>query len=75
MIYGKSNEIFFYKTIKNNYLFWILIFPRRLLFMINRLKTIEYHFVLNDSLKFKLLDISKSLKLKLSKTVILLLKI
>jgi len=42
--------------------------------MINRLKTIEYHFVLNDSLKYKLLAISKCLKLKLSKTVIFIIE-
>ncbi|MBN2545607.1 MAG: hypothetical protein JXB50_07410 [Spirochaetes bacterium] len=42
--------------------------------MINRLKTIEYHFVLNDSLKNKLLAISNSLKLKLSKTVVFIIE-
>jgi len=42
--------------------------------MIDRLKTIEYHFVLNDSLKNKLINISCSLKLKLSKTVIFIIE-
>ncbi|MBN2544910.1 MAG: hypothetical protein JXB50_03870 [Spirochaetes bacterium] len=42
--------------------------------MINRLKTIEYHFVLNDSLKNKLMTISENFKLKLSKTVIFILE-
>jgi len=42
--------------------------------MINRLKTIEYHFVLNDSLKYKLINISNSLKLKLSKAVIFIIE-
>ncbi|MBN2545067.1 MAG: hypothetical protein JXB50_04660 [Spirochaetes bacterium] len=38
--------------------------------MINRSKTIEFHFVANKILKQKLLIISKKLKLNLSKTVI-----
>jgi len=42
--------------------------------MINRLKTIEYHFVLNDSLKNKLVAVSNSLKLKLSKTVVFIIE-
>ncbi|MBN2546869.1 MAG: hypothetical protein JXB50_13800 [Spirochaetes bacterium] len=43
--------------------------------MINRLKTIEYHFVLNNTLKNKLFTISNCLKLKLSKTVIFIIEI
>jgi len=42
--------------------------------MINRLKTIEYHFVLNESLKNELIAISNCLKLKLSKTVIFIIE-
>ncbi len=42
--------------------------------MINRLKTIEYHFVLNDSLKNKLTAVSDGLKLKLSKTVVFIIE-
>ncbi len=42
--------------------------------MINRLKTIEYHFVLNDSLKNKLVAVSNRLKLKLSKTVVFIIE-
>ncbi len=42
--------------------------------MINRQKTIEYHFVLNDSLKNKLTAVSSSLKLKLSNTVVFIIE-
>ncbi|MBN2546346.1 MAG: hypothetical protein JXB50_11150, partial [Spirochaetes bacterium] len=42
--------------------------------MINRLKTIEYHFVLNDSLKNKIIAVSKILNLKLSKTVVFIIE-
>jgi len=42
--------------------------------MIDRLKTIEYHFVLNDSLKNKLTAVSSSLKLKLSNTVVFIIE-
>jgi hypothetical protein len=38
--------------------------------MINRLKTSEFHFVINGSLKSKIENISKLLKLSLSKTII-----
>ncbi|MBN2545900.1 MAG: hypothetical protein JXB50_08890 [Spirochaetes bacterium] len=42
--------------------------------MINRLKTIEFHFVLNHTLKEKLISISNFLNLNLSKTIIFILE-
>ena len=42
--------------------------------MINRLKTQEFHFVLNDSLKGKIFKISKFLNLNMSKTIIFILE-
>lgn len=42
--------------------------------MINRLKTHEFHFVLNNKLKAKLLNISDVLSLSLSKTIIFIIE-
>ncbi len=42
--------------------------------MVNRQKTFEFHFVLNEALKSKLSEVSKILKLKLSKTVVFIIE-
>ena len=42
--------------------------------MINRLKTKDFHFVLNSYIKKKLYSISKELNLSLSKTIIFIIE-